>query len=143
MKISAKITTAILAAMLALPALVGCGGGFSEGDLTTAAVTSRESAPSKTPIGSWFCPDELCGLILYESEKEGDIERGRCEFYTMTSPTSKRESTNGNYTIADGKLTLTLPSGENKYDYIFNSDKMLILTDKDGKTLTFTATSDQ
>lgn len=138
MKISAKITTAILAAILALPALVGCGGGFDKSELTTAAVTSREVAPSKTPIGSWFCPDELCGLILYESEKEGEIERGRCEFYRMTSPTSKRDSISGDYTIKDGKLTLSLPDGEKKYDYIFNGDKMLILTDKNGKTLTFT-----
>ncbi len=142
MKIFSKITTALVAATLALPALVGCGGGFDKSELTTAAVTTRETAPKKTPIGSWFCPDELCGLILYESEQDGEIERGKCEFYTMTSPTSKRESTSGNYTIEGGRLTLTLPGGETKYDYIFNSDKMLILTDKDGKTLTFTGTNE-
>lgn len=146
MKTSAKITAALFAFMLTLPVLVGCGGGFSQGELTTAAVTSRESAPTRTPIGSWFCPDELCGLILLESEKEGEgegeIERGKCEFYTMTSPTSKRESTEGEYTIEDSKLTIILPSGESEYEFIFNSGKMLILTDRDGKTLTFTASSD-
>lgn len=139
---SAKIAAALIAALLALPTLVGCGGGFDKGELTTAAVTTREVAPIKTPIGSWFCPDELCGLILCESEKEGEIEHGRCEFYTMTSPTSKRESVSGDYTIEDDKLTLTLPTGETVYSYIFNSDKMLILTDKNGKTLTFTGTDE-
>ena len=126
----------LILSALVLFCLCGCSSGFKKGGIVTAGPEESESETSKSLVGSWFCPDELCGYVFEETDKESG--EGGCTYYKSSGPTSEKEETKGVYSIEDGKIIIVLGGERQEYDYLLDGGKLLILTDSEGNELIFT-----
>ncbi len=130
------IASVLLISALIPICLCGCSSGFNKGGIVTAGPDAEESETSKSLVGSWFCPDGLCGYVFEKIDSESG--EGGFTYYKSSGPTSEKEEARGVYSTGDGKITIVIDGERKEYDYLLDGGKLLILTDADGNELIFT-----